>query len=597
MWSSRVRRVLIFSYKFSFRWFHNDVLSFIRKNSFENAEIDVLATRFDDETYAGASRDFSADLYSLDEWGKWKGRLKVRYLPSHSHLFHNKFILVESAHGKELALGLGSSNLTASGWLRNFETWNWNSSASLSPCADFLQYLSRFKDFDSGLLLSWVRVIHKLRPRSANVSWLFGDKIKPRKTAFRALTRGQIGKPAILRIVSPYFDEQSPALFEELFEDIRLTAGQPRRVELWIDGSARVARRSDYNAVLQLFRMPMQPKIEIKTIKRSAQANEPNFRVPLHAKIIELEGTTGTVNRILGSANFTGAAWLSKRNTETIFLESGQRNLPTLLPQGYDSLCLTKSAIRDLMRTAIEDDTQTVGQNRWIYWASYDEQRNPPTLTVSYESKDRPIQFQLRGHFDSRHKDLSSEKAKSIIKAFTDPKHWGKPQIEQSVFRVRCQRRDLQFPEYVTVFLVFSDGLKIDAPVEATNPDFSNARDSATGIPFEPSLETLLGGRKTIVKPISKKSTIEATEGDEAIEDEEEVTEAPWAAESLSEDPDFDRQPLAVRFAKLLADSRKRPALANQLRERLIRFAAQIENPAERMLARSVLKALENKPT
>src|SRR5262249_46500855 len=158
------------------------------------------------------------------------------------------------------------------------------------------------------------------------------------------------------RIISPYFDDGSPELFEELAAEIQRTAGKPSRVELWIDGSARVARRSDYESVLQLLSATRIPNIEIRTVKKGTQSNEPNFRVPLHAKIIELEGTTGRVNRILGSANFTGAAWSSKRNTETIFLESGQRSLVDLLPQDYDSLRLTKQAIRHLIKAAKDDE-------------------------------------------------------------------------------------------------------------------------------------------------------------------------------------------------------------------------------------------------
>jgi hypothetical protein len=599
-WNYRIRRVLFFSYRFSFRWFHNDVLSFIRKSSSEDAEVTIFATRFEEEAYAGSSRVFGGDLYSLDEWAKWKGRLRIRYLPKQRHLFHNKFILLEFEGRRGVALGLGSSNLTSSGWMENFETWNWNASGGISACADFLQYLSRFQESDSELVLSWVRAIRKLSPRPARISWLFGDKTKTRKSAFRALTRGPIGNAKVLRIVSPYFDTQSPKLFKELVAEIQRTAGKLGRVELWIDGSARIARRSDYETVFQLLSATRMRTIEIRTVKKSTQTNVPNFRVPLHAKIIELEGTTGRVNRILGSANFTGAAWLKKGNTETIFLESGQQSLAKLLPPDYDSLRLTRAAIRHLMRTAKEDEKETPHQDRLIYWASFDEQQNPPILTVSYESKDLPIDYKIEAHFDNRHTELTPEKAKSIIKAFENPKNWSKPQIDQSLVRVRCQKRDLQFPEYMRVVLVFSDGSKVGAPVEAINPDFANIRDPATGIPLEASLETLLGARKTIVRPFPKKSTVDATEGDEGTEGddangEEDVPEVPWAPESLSEDPDFDRQPLAVRFAKLLSDARKKPALAKKLQERLTRFTTKIDDPAERMLARAVQHTLQNK--
>src|ERR1700741_2699677 len=90
----RIRRLLFFTYRFNFRWFHNEVLGVVRRNSLADTDVLVFATRFDDDDYVGGTQS-SGDLYSLDEWAKWRVNLRIRYLPANQHLFHNKFIIGE----------------------------------------------------------------------------------------------------------------------------------------------------------------------------------------------------------------------------------------------------------------------------------------------------------------------------------------------------------------------------------------------------------------------------------------------------------------------------------------------------------------------
>src|ERR1700686_4466320 len=59
----RIRRLLFFTYRFNFRWFHNEVLGFVRRNSLADTDVLVFATRFDDDVYAAGSQS-SGDLYS-----------------------------------------------------------------------------------------------------------------------------------------------------------------------------------------------------------------------------------------------------------------------------------------------------------------------------------------------------------------------------------------------------------------------------------------------------------------------------------------------------------------------------------------------------
>lgn len=146
----RIRRLLFFTYRFNFRWFHNEVLSFIRRMSLPATDVLVFATRFDDDGYVGGSHVFGetfGDLYSLDEWAKWKMRLRVRYMPAMQHLFHNKFVVAEyeqppNTRRSAYVLGLGSANLTWNGWQRNFELWTWDAGEGLRACASFLEFLA-----------------------------------------------------------------------------------------------------------------------------------------------------------------------------------------------------------------------------------------------------------------------------------------------------------------------------------------------------------------------------------------------------------------------------------------------------------------------
>src|SRR5438128_9406429 len=91
VWKSKIRRLFFFTYRFGFRWFHDRVLSPLRRQSFDRAEVEVIASRFENEPTA-TPQVHHGDLYALEEWAKWQGRLRIHYLPISRHLFHNKFI-------------------------------------------------------------------------------------------------------------------------------------------------------------------------------------------------------------------------------------------------------------------------------------------------------------------------------------------------------------------------------------------------------------------------------------------------------------------------------------------------------------------------
>lgn len=287
----RIRRLLFFTYRFNFRWFHNEVLSFIRRNSLAATDVLVFATRFDDDGYVGGSNTFgNGDLYSLDEWAKWETRLRVRYVPATQHLFHNKFIIAEyekPANRRQFAyaLGVGSANLTWGGWQRNCELWTWDAGKGLRACASFLEFLTRIH-IGKGAVESWVDGINRSVQRSASLPWLFGDKRTLRQRAFKALIGGIHGEPRVLRILSPYFDEGSPDLMEQILSLLQSTKAPVETVEVWIDASQVLASASDYRNLIAL-QKKCRHKLVVKSLKTKARAVHPVWE-QVHAKAIEL---------------------------------------------------------------------------------------------------------------------------------------------------------------------------------------------------------------------------------------------------------------------------------------------------------------------
>jgi hypothetical protein len=584
--------VLFFTYRFDFRWFHNEVLSFIRKNSIQNAELNIFATRFGDEMYAGESADFG-DLYSLSEWARWRGRLTLRYLPKDPHLFHNKFVLIELENRPGIHIGLGSCNLTSSGWSRSVETWAWDVGKALPACAEFLRYITKSSEIEGEVLSSWLKKIRSQTAAKPSIGWLFGPKKAVRTKAFRALTKGMQGSPTVLRIVSPYFDLNSSDLLEELLHIIGQNLGNPRKIEIWVDGSARLARRSDYAALAMLVRN-ISREIELRTISRIVRRDEPRTQPALHAKIIELEDRIGKINRILGSANFTGAAWIRDYNIESIFLEESKQSFERALPEELRTTQLTMKDLDKLMQMAEESEDKAGKQTHWIYWATLDESNQPPVLTVSYESRDAPRAIALEGRFDPRHEELSQETINAIVGGFVDLKNWRICKKTESILQMQLKIH-LQIPEYARITLTFSDGSRVGSPIEISRPNFS-LRDTNTGIPLEASLDNLLGSsRTTVVQPIPKRSTVETTEGDESTGDEEDVIETVAPPESLADDPDFNHQPLAVKFAKRLARAQSTPEMMKSLEQGIAAFANRLEKPGEAILIKAAQRILHKR--
>jgi hypothetical protein len=223
-----------------------------------------------------------------------------------------------------------------------------------------------------------------------------------------------------------------------LAELLQRLSHRPSLVEIWTDGSACVSRRSDYEHLLGLLKSTDQ-RVIVRAVRKRVEGTDPHIWERVHAKVIELQDETGRIQRIIGSANFTGAAWLSPRNTETICIEADRRSLPEKLEQGVEVETLSVQDIRKRIAEAAEGDPGTQPGSPWVYWAIFDEQPRPRVLTVCYGSKSRPVEITLHAHFDPRRDDFDGTKPKrdAIIRTFEDPTSWSQLEHNPPTARLR----------------------------------------------------------------------------------------------------------------------------------------------------------------
>lgn len=581
LWTNQfpAQRILFFTYRFNFEWFHNEVLVHLREAwATDGLRIDVLATRFDDDAPSVGSGSVSRSLYDLDEWARLRGRLRIRYLPCDRHLFHNKFILVDHGGRGGVSSGFGSANLTFGGWLHNLETWHWGTAQDGAAALDLFNRIPA-SHVSGDFLDHWRKRLRGLR---SPLKWLAGaDKAFVRKPAFRRLATSIRGAPRALRVVSPYFDKSSQSLLDELLATIRDQFDHVPPVEIWIDASGKLARKTDIATVMDIRKA--MPDVTVKAVRRESESATGFER--LHAKLIELEGNDGRCARIFGSANFTGAAWIEPRNTETISLEHEVKPLAAVL--GNRVVRLQHRDLVQLASRVQEDEVSSeMGGRRCIYWAALDESCERSRLVVSYESPDKPRRFSFRGGFDPRRGNV--HRAEEITQGYEDPRSWRLlSESRPGLVVLELTSARAIFPEHLWVQLHFLDGLSVESPVEPTDPNF-DLRDERSGIPLEPGIDSLLVGARPIVDSIPKRIPI----ADEDAEHDEEEMEQPTAHdESLAGDPDYNRSPWGVRLAHAIKEAL--PSQLPALRARAKSFRSMPLDPKQQMLVEAAERALD----
>ena len=194
--------------------------------------------------------------------------------------------------------------------------------------------------------------------------------------------------------------------------------------------------------------------------------------------------------------------------------------------------------------------------------------------------------------FDSRRTELSPQ-LRMIAELFQNPANWTSPTYARGLLEMRFTKEVNIFPELLRVKLDFPDGTAIESAVEVVCPDFA-LRDLTTGIPLEPCNENILRAGKTIVDPLPSRTTSDESDFDIAGE-EEDLVPPPMAPDSLSDDPDFDREPQGVQFAKSLA--RADTTQLNVFRRRISAFRSQIKNPGQKVVLDALSAVMEALPT
>src|SRR5262249_5023792 len=227
----------------------------------------------------------------------------------------------------------------------------------------------------------------------------------------------------VVRIASPYFDADSARLLARLMSEAGLASHKPR-LELWIDGSAMVGRPSDYKVVAELARR-YGPACEIRKVVTNASGKAPARPEWLHAKVIEVQDAEGRVKRLIGSANFTGAAWLGPWNTESVQLETDRYSLEALLGRHQSVVSLSRRDIRSLCDNSEEREEDDPAERACIYWAAFDETQHPRRLSVCYKAEAAIKDFTIEASFDPERDRLDGKQQRDrIVAVFQAKSSW-----------------------------------------------------------------------------------------------------------------------------------------------------------------------------
>lgn len=533
VWDSKltVRRALFLSYRFNFRWFHDFVLSRLSSKT----EITVIASRFGDEDDALQTAN-PGDLYGIEQWARWHHRLRVRYLPAEPITYHAKFVLLD-VEGRSLPiLGGGSANLTSCGWSRNTEIWSWDERQALGACRSYLSRIAGMVGQE--VVAPWIR---RLPKDESQLPWLFGSKRRAREAAWNYLSPPSIGTPQLLTVASPYFDRGSAELLDELLAHVASRLGSSPAVNLLIDGSGHLGRRSDYVEVLALSK---RKNVRVLGPARKDSAGEMVFW-PSHMKAIELRGNSGA-RMVFGSANFTKAAWHGG-NHETLFRSPVGASLESLWSESQFPKVVDRRRLETLRITAVEDDTAS-GSQKFIYWATFDE--SALELIVSASKPNLIAKVQVLASSDPRRFGEEKERLDRIAKQFSESSNWSRLELEGPLVKIKLQQHaSRQIPERLRVRAVWLDGTEASSPVEVQNPDFTDLRDAETGMPWD--LTTALSGlctpKQFVATKLTRKSTL-----DMGGDDEEEIAAEPQPS-SLTADFEYHHVPDGVRLARAIA--------------------------------------------
>lgn len=533
-------RFLFVTYAFNFRDFHNNILpKLIDASKGERPQIDIVASSHDQE---------QGECYSVRHLLKLGDSFRL-HLIKKDVVPHAKVIVAIDSHrtSKGIIAGLGSANLTPSGWTKNIETWSWDPVIA-GIAKDLLNDLSASGHVSDDLALRWTRWIGSTR--SLPDDFVLSRRYKGRFLAVLTRLREGAGAPRLVRIVSPYFDEGSATLLEQIIS----TVPKGATLELWTD-CAGVSTRKDRELARKL-------KLQAGKHFKSVLLLTPHIgddAVPLHAKIIEYEGPLG-LSRAFGSANFTGAAWnLNGRgNIELVRVERRASSSFKIL---LDELKYRGIPLRSPGTVLSDDDDSETRLKAKILWASLDEEGGPVlTAHVEIGAKDIIEDAWIEVSSDAQRPLEDKHKLEAASAGIRDRASW--VWSLGAHFSARWKGRGRFICGELMELKIKVNGLTIGAPIWVSKPDPAT-RDVRSGIPIDPKdiqFADLLNGRqKSIVPPLQRRTKV-------VFDDEldEEFDQDDGGQLGLS-DPDADFHPPLVSLAKKLGRAKKDAGLRKML--------------------------------
>jgi len=590
---NRIQKLLFFTYRFDYRWFHNFVLPKIRTASTVDTEILVIASINDT-----SNDDISkwGDQYVIKNWFSWEKRFRVIYLPSRP-IYHSKFIIIQNRD--QIRLGMGSSNLTMSGWERNFEIWDWNKEEHVSNVIDILQKLSSDKLLDKDEVNEWLKGFNfEKTNKKSTQKWLSrGEKHDIFEDSLRKI-KLKLNNIKVVRILSPYFDSSSIILLEKL---LHIMGIQPGKVELWIDSTGSHTNGHHAENLIVLCEKIGISKLYFPVLKGSPPFNVRDEK-PLHAKMIEVVAEDGSGVRIIGSANFTGAAWHGT-NLESVALEEFSRgnDFLSLLPHAFDKETnimplsdFKKRREEQSDEGKYDDDLQPNGVTPLIYWAIYTETEK--TISAHYDNgatelRDYFIEARYNSQRDENPINDDIQRLLEISEEFVMKDNWIEEGSEEGILRIKNTEAMIT-PEWIRLKLLFKDGTSITSPIILDSPDFSK-RDPNTGIPREiGSVIDLFGHGRPIVSPVGPTHIEHDEDDDDEMDNTEDQDLALVELGSISESPEYNHLPESIKVIKRIKLSSEGYLDKDKLKKDLNYIVRKTKSSKQRVLAKALIEVI-----
>jgi hypothetical protein len=380
----------------------------------------------------------------------------------------------------------------------------------------------------------------------------------------------RVPRPKIVRVGSPYFDTHSETLFGQI-----ATLAPGCRLQIWTDRSGALTEPTHWRILAGLL-----PSLRKKF--KAVEVLAPQQDLAWHAKIVEVDDGHGGVARIIGSANFTGAAWgLGQRNLELIDVETAHRSLPELVSARDPQIKITAVGSQEMKQLVRREEREQESAHRGpvILWVCLQEQ---PTIEIQarFARHERILSWRVEASFDQTRPDDERATLSRVQQLVKDPLHW-QAETQGKNFFLRWHGDEDFIPcESMSLEVRTATG-RCSAPIWIPDPDWAR-RDTTTGVPLAPdewSIKAFLEGHRPLVK--LRRRYVDPEEDEEYIED---LNQQPEFDLPITH-ADYDHKPALM----LLVDRLRKGAETETMQRRLKIIARKARSPEDRMLAQVVL--------